>query len=216
MVSDIAVPASETTAAHGHGEAHSTAGFKALLLGSIGVVYGDAQLFGESSEISRVPDFSLARLVEGNFIDACAVYRRSVWEEVGGYDENMLLGWEDWEFWLRVALKNWGFRHLDAVLFDYRVRDRYLVGLLATDGTRAVDPAQQDEDGPAVDKQAAEAHDAVDREPGKAMLFRSVNDSVLSSVARRRSFRNVSTSAVPSADSEMRSTAFSSLSRASA
>jgi KUP system potassium uptake protein len=41
MTSDVAVPAAETTAAHGHGDAHSTAGFKALMLGSIGVVYGD-------------------------------------------------------------------------------------------------------------------------------------------------------------------------------
>ena len=36
-----AVTAAETPAANGHGEAHSTAGFKALMLGSIGVVYGD-------------------------------------------------------------------------------------------------------------------------------------------------------------------------------
>ena len=41
MTSEVAVPAAETTAANGHGEAHSTAGFKALMLGSIGVVYGD-------------------------------------------------------------------------------------------------------------------------------------------------------------------------------
>src|ERR1700709_2478451 len=41
MTSDVAVPAPETAAANGHGEAHSTAGFKALLIGSIGVVYGD-------------------------------------------------------------------------------------------------------------------------------------------------------------------------------
>jgi KUP system potassium uptake protein len=41
MTSDVAVPAPETTAANGHGDAHSTAGFKALLIGSIGVVYGD-------------------------------------------------------------------------------------------------------------------------------------------------------------------------------
>src|SRR3984893_7889945 len=41
MTSDVAIPAAETTAAHGHGDAHSTAGFKALMLGSIGVVYGD-------------------------------------------------------------------------------------------------------------------------------------------------------------------------------
>src|SRR5579863_5374581 len=41
MSSDVLVPAAETTAANGHGDAHSTAGFKALMLGSIGVVYGD-------------------------------------------------------------------------------------------------------------------------------------------------------------------------------
>ena len=41
MTSDVAAPAAETTAANGHGNAHSTAGFKALMLGSIGVVYGD-------------------------------------------------------------------------------------------------------------------------------------------------------------------------------
>src|SRR6202011_3636519 len=34
-------PAPETTAANGHADTHSTAGFAALTLGSIGVVYGD-------------------------------------------------------------------------------------------------------------------------------------------------------------------------------
>src|SRR5665213_2279856 len=41
MMSNVAAPAAEATAANGHGNAHSTAGFKALMLGSIGVVYGD-------------------------------------------------------------------------------------------------------------------------------------------------------------------------------
>jgi KUP system potassium uptake protein len=41
MTSDVAVTVPETAAAEGHAEAHSTAGFRALLLGSIGVVYGD-------------------------------------------------------------------------------------------------------------------------------------------------------------------------------
>jgi KUP system potassium uptake protein len=40
MTSDVVFSVSDA-AANGHGEAHSTAGFKALLLGSIGVVYGD-------------------------------------------------------------------------------------------------------------------------------------------------------------------------------
>src|SRR5258708_3156293 len=41
MTTDLEAPAAETTAVNGHGDAHSTAGFKALLIGSIGVVYGD-------------------------------------------------------------------------------------------------------------------------------------------------------------------------------
>src|SRR5438270_4367474 len=41
MTSDLAVPAPETAAANGHGDAHTTAGIGALTLGSIGVVYGD-------------------------------------------------------------------------------------------------------------------------------------------------------------------------------
>jgi KUP system potassium uptake protein len=41
MPSERAITAAETPAANGHGEAHSTAGFGALMLGSIGVVYGD-------------------------------------------------------------------------------------------------------------------------------------------------------------------------------
>src|ERR1700756_4230558 len=41
MTSDVATPATEMSAASGRGQAHSTAGFKALMLGSIGVVYGD-------------------------------------------------------------------------------------------------------------------------------------------------------------------------------
>jgi KUP system potassium uptake protein len=41
MTSESAVPAAETPAIRAHGDTHSTASLKALILGSIGVVYGD-------------------------------------------------------------------------------------------------------------------------------------------------------------------------------
>jgi KUP system potassium uptake protein len=41
MTSEVVAPVPETVAAEGQGDAHSTAGFGALTLGSIGVVYGD-------------------------------------------------------------------------------------------------------------------------------------------------------------------------------
>src|SRR6201987_5219155 len=41
MNTDVVAPAPETAAVNGHGDAHTTASFGALTLGSIGVVYGD-------------------------------------------------------------------------------------------------------------------------------------------------------------------------------
>src|SRR5205814_465864 len=89
----------------------------------LGVVYADAEYFGERTGRCDVQEFNLLSLIRGNFIDACALYRKSLWEEVGGYDEQMpWMGWEDWDFWLRVAYRGGNFVHLPKVGFDYRVR----------------------------------------------------------------------------------------------
>lgn len=88
----------------------------------IGVVYSNPRYFGEREGIGELPDFNLQRLMLGNYIDACAVYRRSAWEAVGGYDENMpFMGVEDWEFWLHLAFKGYGFHHIPEPLYHYRV-----------------------------------------------------------------------------------------------
>ena len=90
---------------------------------SVGVVYADAEYFGERSGRWDVPEFNLLPLIRQNFIDVCALYRKRLWEEVGGYDEPMLLmGLEDWDFWLRVSLHGTRFVHVPKVGFDYRVR----------------------------------------------------------------------------------------------
>jgi glycosyltransferase involved in cell wall biosynthesis len=91
---------------------------------SIGVVYADAEYFGERSGRLCVPDFNLLSLLRMNFIDNCALYRRKLWEEVGGYDEQKsLMGVEDWDLWLRLAYRGTAFVHLDKIAFDYRVRN---------------------------------------------------------------------------------------------
>jgi glycosyltransferase involved in cell wall biosynthesis len=88
----------------------------------VGIVYGDAEYFGGKTGRWQVEDFDLLQMTYGNYIDACALYRKCVWESVHGYDEKMpYMGWEDWDFWLRVALHGWQFRHLVEVSFDYRV-----------------------------------------------------------------------------------------------
>ena len=100
----------------------------------VGVVYGRRFLFGSNTGVLRVPRFDLARLLACNFIDACSLFRRSVWEECGGFDETMRSGLEDWEFWIRVASRGWKFYRLDEVVFDYRVRPDSMLSHLYRSG----------------------------------------------------------------------------------
>lgn len=95
----------------------------------IGIVYGNAQKFGEENELWQIPDFNANLLLgEKNYIDACAVYRKEVWHSVGGYLTDMpVMGYEDWMFWLQAFAKNWKFYHVDKALFDYRVRSGSMI-----------------------------------------------------------------------------------------
>ncbi|MCG9879666.1 MAG: glycosyltransferase family 2 protein [Bacteroidia bacterium] len=94
----------------------------------ISVVYGDPILFGDQEGLAPVRDFNLQQLITGNYIDACAIYRKSAWEMVGGYDENMpFMGVEDWEFWLNLSFNGHKFLHLAEPSFYYRVANQSMI-----------------------------------------------------------------------------------------
>lgn len=86
-----------------------------------GVAYGDRREFGARSGDVTVPDLDLPRMLWSNYIDACAVVRRTVWNEAGGYDA-ALRDWEDWDFWLGAAERGWRFLRIPGPAFEYRIR----------------------------------------------------------------------------------------------
>ncbi len=97
----------------------------------VGVVYADARRFGRERAIWRLPDFDASRLLVENFIDACSVFRRRVWEDCGGYDGARFgPGYEDWDLWVSAYERGWRFHHLGEVLFDYRVRENSMLARL--------------------------------------------------------------------------------------
>ncbi|MBV8199781.1 MAG: glycosyltransferase [Acidobacteria bacterium] len=111
----------------------------AMVLDSLpaaGVVYGDAAISGDHTGLWLVPEFNLDEMATGNRIDACAVFRREVWEQCGGYDEDILVGWEDWDYWLSVAEAGWQFVHVPEVLFEYRVQSASMSAALARPESR--------------------------------------------------------------------------------
>jgi glycosyltransferase involved in cell wall biosynthesis len=94
----------------------------------VGVVYGDAERFGTRTGRWRVGPFEQDMLLKWNYIDACAVYRRSVWQQNHGYDGTMpVQGFEDWDFWLGALEHGWEFAYVPEVLFDYRTAENSMV-----------------------------------------------------------------------------------------
>jgi len=92
---------------------------------AVAVVYGRAAYFGEKTtrRFDMGGEFDLFRLLKDNYIDACTVIRKSVFEECGGFDGEMpCQGYEDWDLWLTLAARGHKFRFVDEILFDYRIR----------------------------------------------------------------------------------------------
>ena len=88
----------------------------------LGVVYSNCRVFGDSSGFRMLKDFDIGQILVQNYIDACTVIRKSAVQDVGGFNENMpVQGYEDWDLWIRLFRKGWIFKHVDELLFDYRV-----------------------------------------------------------------------------------------------
>jgi glycosyltransferase involved in cell wall biosynthesis len=95
---------------------------------SVGVVYGWAERFGARAGVWEFPPFDKQKMLLGNGVEACSAFRKQVWREVGGYDEERFReGYEDWDFWLGALEKGWEFVRIPEVLFDYRVRAHSMV-----------------------------------------------------------------------------------------
>ncbi|CDF80032.1 glycosyltransferase (GT2) [Formosa agariphila KMM 3901] len=59
-------------------------------------------------------------IMYGNRLMPSSIYRKECWEEVGGYDEKMIKGFEDWEFWVNITKRGWKFTFVEEFLFYYR------------------------------------------------------------------------------------------------
>ena len=85
------------------------------------VVAPRAEYFGDKEGEWKLPPFSLNLLARKNIMDTCALFRKSDWERVGGYC-NEIKTREDWAFWIAVLKDGGKVVRLPEVEFYYRVR----------------------------------------------------------------------------------------------
>jgi len=88
----------------------------------VGVVYSRADFFGDVEDSWELPDFDVHHMLIDNIVFVSSLMRRSVFDSVGGFDESMVHGIEDYDFFLSVIEKGWKFHRLPEVMFHYRVK----------------------------------------------------------------------------------------------
>ncbi len=83
------------------------------------VAYTHVQHFGTQHDIWHAGPFTPDAMAEANRLVCSALYKREVFEAVGGYSEDMP-AYEDWNFWLSALEQGYTGRLVPEALFQYR------------------------------------------------------------------------------------------------
>ena len=87
-----------------------------------GITYGDFICFdGTRSWVQQTGDLASPVLFRFNQLAYSSMFRREVWESIGGYRTN-LSGYEDWDFWIACAERGWRGFKIDGVTLLYRAK----------------------------------------------------------------------------------------------
>lgn len=90
----------------------------------VGIIYCKANFFGTKDGYWDLPPFEMKKFLIRNQIFNCGFFKKEDWGKTGGYDEVMVSGREDWEFWINL-LKKTGKEvvRLDYLGFFYRIKE---------------------------------------------------------------------------------------------
>lgn len=88
-----------------------------------GVAYCEADLFGAQSGKWDLPTYSFESMLFDNIVFVTALFSKADWEKVGGFNENMKAGMEDYDFWLSILGEGKKIEQIPEVLFHYRIKD---------------------------------------------------------------------------------------------
>lgn len=88
------------------------------------LVYCQAEKFGVKNGFWKLRPFSLHELAKENMIFVSAIFKKEDWLNVGGFDEKLREGWEDWEFWISLLKSGGNVIKIPSVGFYYRISNK--------------------------------------------------------------------------------------------
>ena len=91
---------------------------------TLGGVYCLARYFGKRHGRWELPAYSLEAMLLDNVVFITTIFRKSDWEKAGGFDESLIHGMEDYDFWLSMIEMGKHFYAIPEELFFYRIKKR--------------------------------------------------------------------------------------------
>lgn len=89
----------------------------------VDLVYSDSLFDNGKSRSRKKPGrFDVKSLSACNQLVYCCVYRRKIWEKMGGYRDNVR-GYEDWDFWIAASLTGATAAYIPSVGLLYNEKD---------------------------------------------------------------------------------------------
>lgn len=89
----------------------------------VGIVYCEARYFGAFEGRVPLPPFETVEMLSHNIIFNAAMFRKEDWTACGGYNMNMVYGWEDWDLWLSILEFGRTVHRIPEILFFYRIKE---------------------------------------------------------------------------------------------
>ncbi|MEN3322519.1 glycosyltransferase family A protein [Mariniflexile soesokkakense] len=93
-----------------------------LNIGVVGCYYKKLKGNKIGGEVIKPLGGSITNFLVKNNAMNCSMYRKKCWEQTSGYDENMVNGYEDWDFWISILKIGWHMHIIEEPLFIYRVK----------------------------------------------------------------------------------------------
>ncbi|MGL4395326.1 MAG: glycosyltransferase family 2 protein [Hyphomicrobium sp.] len=95
---------------------------------SLGFVHSWVQVFGNERFVWQTRDFVPDQAVLDNHTAVSGVFRRDDWEHAGKYEPSMHGGYDDWDFWTRLAILGRRGKVIREPLINHRKHGKNMTG----------------------------------------------------------------------------------------
>ena len=109
--------------------------YNTIIKSKSAAVYGEISQFDNDTrkELNRISchPWDVKKLVKQPYIDAMAMFDKSILLKVGGYSTDLIeygwFGWDDYDVWLKLAQSNYSCQFVPKVLSAYRVHSNSMI-----------------------------------------------------------------------------------------